>query len=255
MSSASSGFENQDQVRLYLTLGISAAKEGDVEQAQSYLERVLRLHPDLELRVQALMWLSRIAPDTAQKHAYLEQLLAFDPGNPEARREWAILEGRLAEDFRVPRENAGTGPMADKGEGKAEKRPSRRFSCPNCGGSMRFDPWRKKLACYYCGKMMTETEALEAGRLVSEGDFVVSMATGEGHRLQQLAYSVVCSACGASFVLPKGHFSGSCPFCASHLVVQVDLDEDVIPPHGILPFRVDEAGAKAAVQEWLGKSR
>jgi DNA-directed RNA polymerase subunit RPC12/RpoP len=237
-----------DSLRLCLTTGIAAAKAGDKHQARLYLERVLRLQPSPEERVQALLYLQEIADDPVERRAYLEQILIFDPANPTARQELAILEGRLTRDqLRAPGASEETGPAPGP-----EPVPSRRFVCKNCGGIMRFDPWKGRLICQYCGHTILPSEAVQAGYVVVEGDFLTTLPTEAGHRWQRQSYVVQCAGCGSRIILSEGQFSASCPFCGSPQVARIELDPDVIPPHAILPFRVSQEQAVAAVQEWLG---
>ena len=240
---------NRDQISYYLTLGIASAKAREVDQARHYLERVLRMHPEIDARIKALLWLSQVSGNDVERRSYLEQVLAFDPSNPTARRGLALLDGRLNPADIVDAEHAAEKTAGDDGP---ERAAVHRFVCPSCGGRMHFDPGRSRLLCQYCGKTMTEPEALRASGRVSDGDFITSMARGEGHRWQQNAYSAQCQSCGATTVLGQGEISVSCPFCNSAQVVDVQLDEDVIEPHGIIPFTITQEGAVQRCREWLG---
>ncbi|MGQ9667844.1 MAG: hypothetical protein ACUVWB_11075, partial [Anaerolineae bacterium] len=240
--------EANDSLRICLTTGIAAAKAGDKTQARLYLEHVLRMQPTPEERVQALLYLQQITDDPVERRAYLEQVLIFDPINPTARQELAILDGRLTrEQLGRPAPPAETAPAQEP-----EPISSRRFVCKNCGGIMRFDPWQGHLICQYCGHSITPSDALQAGYAMVEGDFLTTLPTEAGHRWQKQAYAVQCAGCGATIILPEAQFSTTCPFCHSPQVVRVELDPDVISPHGILPFRVSQEQALSAVQAWLG---
>jgi len=240
---------NQDQISYYLTLGIASAKNDEVDQARYYLERVLRMHPEFESRIKALLWLSQVSTNDIERRSYLEQVLVFDPTNPSARRELAILDGRLSTDEIIDVEQIAASTSHHR---EPEQVRSRRFVCPSCGGQMHFDPGRNHLACQYCGRSMTEAEAAKSSGLISTEDFFAAMARGEGHRWQQVAYSVRCQSCGATTVLGQGEFSKECPFCGSPQVVDVQLDEDVIEPHGIIPFTLPREEAATRFREWLG---
>src|SRR4051812_18915966 len=77
-----------------LLYGVSAAKADSKEEARFYLEWVLR-DADVEQETEAWYWLSRITDDPAEKRNCLENVLAAYPKHPEARRDLAILDGRL----------------------------------------------------------------------------------------------------------------------------------------------------------------
>src|SRR5436305_9669065 len=84
-----------DEARDLLVYGVSAAIADDRDEARFYLEWVLRIDADIEQETQAWYYLSRITGDPVEKRKCLENVLAADPTYGEARRDLAILEGRL----------------------------------------------------------------------------------------------------------------------------------------------------------------
>ena len=77
---------------------LAAAQSGDPrdrQEAEYYLEWVLRTDSDLDQQVTAWYWLSRITDDPKEKRERLENALAIRPPHPDARRDLAILDGRL----------------------------------------------------------------------------------------------------------------------------------------------------------------
>ena len=102
----------------WLNMGASAVRAGDKADARFYLERALNSDPDLEDETQIWYWLSRITDDPAEKRRLLQDVVISEPGHAEARRELAILEGRLnPEAIRDPRED---GEASGRGE---QRRP------------------------------------------------------------------------------------------------------------------------------------
>lgn len=87
-----------DTVNSLLVHGMAFAKEGDTKTARYYLEQAL-----LELKMaepkdrdygqeaKAWLWLGKISEDSGEKRACFQRALEADMGNPEARRELAIL--------------------------------------------------------------------------------------------------------------------------------------------------------------------
>ena len=85
--------DSADDLLLY---GISAAKANSRDEARNYLEWVLRTEDaDYDQQADAWYWLSTITDDAVEKRSCLENVLAISPAYPEARRDLAILEGRL----------------------------------------------------------------------------------------------------------------------------------------------------------------
>ncbi len=237
--------------------GIAAAKSNDKEMARFYLERALSEWEaedlvngpaDLDERLDVYYWLSTVADDPAQKRDYLEQALAINPMHPEARRDLAILNGRLKpEDIVNPdRVQAAVSPNPAPGPGVV-----RRFVCPRCGGKMAYDVERRALTCEYCGYGMSEDEARAQG--VPEQDFVAAIYTARAHRWElPIQRTLRCQSCGAQFVLPPARVAGACPFCGSTQVVEsAAAGADLIEPQGLVPFQFDFDACVAHVRSWL----
>src|SRR5688572_9181068 len=72
--------------------GRMALKEGNLEEARKLLTRAVELDQE---HSDAWLWLSATTKDPEEQKKYLEWALAANPGNPEARRGLAILQGRL----------------------------------------------------------------------------------------------------------------------------------------------------------------
>ena len=236
-----------DSTHDLLVRGTAAAKGNSKKEARFYLEWVLRA-PDAapEEQQKAWMLLADISDDPKEKRNCLEQVLALDPSDPEARRELAVLNGQLKpEDIIDPdRMPAQTTPAAPK------PAQARRFVCTNCGGKMTFTPDGNALACTYCGRRQSVIAALDDGAALAEQDFTIALATAKGHSTPVATPSLKCQGCGASFVLPAQTLSTVCPYCASAYVVEQTESHLLIPPEGILPFAVTQDQAQRVVLDW-----
>ena len=84
--------ERHDDADERYKLGRIALREGKIAEAREYLLRAVELD---EQHSDAWLWLSATTKDTEEQKKYLEWALAANPGNPEARRGLAILQGRL----------------------------------------------------------------------------------------------------------------------------------------------------------------
>src|SRR5689334_11216515 len=81
-----------------LLLGAGAARDGDRTQARFYLEWALRDEPTIPQFAEAWYWLSRIAETPEERRRCLAQVIGAEPLHAEARRDLAILDGRLHEE-------------------------------------------------------------------------------------------------------------------------------------------------------------
>ena len=236
-----------DSTHDLLVRGIAAAKGNSKEEARFYLEWVLRApDADQEQLQQAWMQLAEITVDPKEKRNCLEQALAYNPMDPDARRALAILDGQLKpEDVIDPDQTSAPAAPAT-----AQPTEARRFVCTNCGGKMAFAADGNMLVCTYCGKRQSVLSAMDDGALVEEQNFTVALATAKGHSTPVATQSLKCQGCGAVFVLPPQTISAACPYCASAYVVEQKETRALIPPEGILPFTVTQEGAQRAVLDW-----
>lgn len=187
-----------------LRQAILHAKVGEYDLAQRYLERAIELADDHETRVQANYWMSVVVTDPLEKRKYLEETLASEPTHPEARRALAVLDGRLkpgeiVNPDALPPQSAGT-----------QAAGADRFTCPKCGGRMVFAPDGRSLLCEFC----TRNQVLTNAAPQFEQDFIVTMASGRGHRAPVAVKTFNCQGCGAQFVLPPAQISSTCTYCA-----------------------------------------
>lgn len=238
-----------DAARDLLVRGIAAAKAKDKDQARFYLEWVLRTDANRQQKIKAWLWLSEISEDPAEKRDCLENVLAYEPTNPLARRGMAILKGQLDPTnlFDPSRQSPTPTPASPK---PAE---TRRFVCQQCGGKMTFMPDGSSLTCAYCDRKLTLYQAIEEGAMVEEKDFTVALATAQGHTRPVVTQSFTCQTCGVSFVLGPDVLSLTCPYCASAYVVETSETRELIPPEGIIPFVLTQEEAHEALRKWLAK--
>jgi DNA-directed RNA polymerase subunit RPC12/RpoP len=256
--------------------GTAAARAGDLGEARRYLERVLYIDATRDQVEQAHLWLSRVATDPAEQRAHLEEVLASNPTHGEARRELALLDGRLDPAQLVNPDRLPAKPPAE--DGAPGLVGARRFVCPQCAGRMRYEPGQSAVECLYCGHRIPLLAALQGGLAdpaladhaladqgaladpaladqggLQESDFVIALATAKGHTLPAGARAFRCEGCQA-ILLTAGKLSTHCPYCGSSHVVEVVSEiagQAVVSPEGIIPFGIDAAAAQQAFHAWL----
>jgi DNA-directed RNA polymerase subunit RPC12/RpoP len=233
----------------WLNMGAAAVRAGDKEDARFYLERALNSDPDLEDETQIWYWLSRITDDPVEKRRLLQDVVISEPGHVEARRELAILEGRLnPEAIRDPREEQKPVAAANNG--------ARRYVCPQCGGRLAYDAAKAALACDYCGHESTSFLAPAGDDTVEEQDFLATLPTDRGHTWElPVARRLTCQGCGANFTLPPAQSTASCPFCGSAHVAEAERGPDLIAPEAVIPFGWDAEAVTRDILRWLAEPR
>ena len=234
--------DNDDDIRDLLVRGIAAAKANSHDEAKFYLEWVLRKNADHDQFRDAWLWLGRINPDPKAKRECFEHALAFNPTDPEIRRELAILDGRLnPADVVDPDHLPAMPPSPDA--------PARRFVCAQCGGKMSFTPDGNALVCEFCGKRQSLTDL--DSTLVTEQDFLVTLATAKGHAQPTRQRAFACASCGAEFVLAPTTISLKCPYCETAYAIERTETRELIEPTGVIPFAVTLDDALRIELKWF----
>ncbi len=235
--------------RELLVEGIAAAKAHEANVARRYLERLLRLDPPTDEKVEASFWLSEISIDPAEKRDFLEVVLANNPSDMRARRALAILDGKLN-----PTEIVDPDRPAAAAPSGVMDTPVDRFTCPRCGGRMTFTPDGASLTCEYCETHQAINTGLnQRSGQVADKDFLIAMATGKGQATPIQMRSFCCQGCGISFILPPEQMSMTCPYCGSVYVIDQVETRQMQVPDGIIPFKVDKVQANQALSDWINK--
>ncbi len=120
--------------------------------------------------------------------------------------------------------------------------------CPDCGGTMDFDPGTGGLSCPYCGHT-EEIAAPKEQRAARELDFSQAEKTGNCN-WGQAKKVVICKSCGAESVYDALEIANECPYCGSNQVME-EKDKDTLAPGGVCPFKLDKKQAGARFKNWL----
>ncbi|MBI5297189.1 MAG: hypothetical protein HY869_17060 [Chloroflexi bacterium] len=238
----------QDYANSMLRSGILEAKTGARGVARRYLERALYSSNNAshDTMAEAWYWMAMVTDEPAEKRKALENALSHDLRHARARRELAILDGKLKpEDLVDP--NALPAPKAGTVHADAD-----RFMCPKCGGRMSFAPDGQSLVCEYC----TRNETLGATQAeTEEEDFILAMSTLRGHG-QPLSQQVFhCDGCGAEFTLPPTLISATCLYCGSAHVVSLEHVRDLVAPDAVLPHAFHQKHAARYLIQWVEKHK
>jgi hypothetical protein len=225
-----------------LEQGILHFKSKEFDAARRYCERALENADDYDTRARANYYLSLMESDPKKKRNYLEEVLAIDPGYAEARRELAIIDGRLKPeeivnpDLLTPQTARTVNAQAD------------RFTCPKCGGRMTYAPDGRSLICEYCNRSQDL-----GNQRAKEQDFFTAMATSKGHRIPVATQIFHCQGCGAEFVLSAEEMTATCAYCGSAHVTR--QQRELSTPDAIIPMTVDQHAATHALVKWVEKNR
>ncbi|WP_102509381.1 hypothetical protein [Sanguibacter massiliensis] len=120
-------------------------------------------------------------------------------------------------------------------------------SCTACGSQLAYLPGTRALRCVSCGATVEFGPDLKTKLprhdVATWRDGLVGSGTSAVLR---------CEACGGE-TASRG-LSDACVFCGSHLTAAPGAAFD-LEPDGVVPFRVDRAGAAQALLDWSRMSR
>jgi len=124
--------------------------------------------------------------------------------------------------------------------------------CPNCGSQLKYHPKEKKLKCVSCASLFN-IESL--GSVDLEGEENDYHQTLEKLRQTKLTKEIVpllnCENCGANLKYNDNTTSTICPFCGSNHIVEINLEEEIIPISGIIPFSVSRKECREIFHKWI----
>jgi hypothetical protein len=134
----------------------------------------------------------------------------------------------------------------------SELSAQQKLACPACGGEAQWNPAKRALVCAYCG---TESpyELKEGGEAI-EHDLVAALKAipPNARGWQDDRRAVRCQHCQAISVFSGAQQGKACDFCGSTALVPFEETGDIIRPETLLPFAVDEPGARERVRKWYG---
>ena len=137
--------------------------------------------------------------------------------------------------------------MDEERAGATSTREETDRKCPDCGGTMDFDPATGGLYCPYC----EHREEIPGGEAAMELDFEAAEQTGSFDWGAEKK-TVTCVACGAVSVYDALQIADECPYCGSNQVME-EKGADSLAPGGVVPFKVTAKQAAGRFRGWIQK--
>jgi len=126
------------------------------------------------------------------------------------------------------------------------------FPCDQCGADMRFDAGGDRLICDHCGNEKPIERGDYRAEPIRELDFETAVANNLPNAEIEETRVLSCPNCGAQVEMDGTTHASECPFCATPVVTDTGTHRH-IKPKGLLPFGLDERGAREAMTKWLGR--
>lgn len=123
--------------------------------------------------------------------------------------------------------------------------------CPQCDGTMTFDPKTGALKCPYCDYVEEIQQEEDAPTEAEELDFFKAEETGNCDWGVETK-TVICKMCAGESVYDALQIAGVCPYCGSNQVLE-EKGKNTLAPGGVCTFKIDQRTAAENFNKWLGK--
>ena len=111
---------------------------------------------------------------------------------------------------------------------------STQLVCPNCAGTMQFDPTIGKMKCIFCDSVFSQEEAEQFFAQQNEEEEIKESGADWGEDADGMrAYS--CSTCGAEILCDQNTAATRCPYCDNTTVIEAQLS-GAVKPDVVIPF-------------------
>lgn len=129
-----------------------------------------------------------------------------------------------------------------------------RWPCEACGSDLRFSPGATQLVCPHCGHVQDIPAPSERDRrsALGEHDLETALRDALPAAAMEEPRTTRCASCGALVEFQGAQHAAECPFCASPVAIGTGTNRQ-IKPQALIPFRLTEDEARAAMTKWLGR--
>lgn len=248
--------DGRSSARIRVAEGKELVRMGKLDDAYDALTWVLKSQSSDMERANAWYWLSHVFEEPADKRACLEHALSLHPNLGLARRDLAVIDGRLSQDDII---NPDT--VHENRQIGVETAVVQKHACPRCDAGMQFNAETQLYSCGFCG--MTQTidqqaqtdQTIRVGQGKFEQDFLSALSTAKGHLQPINTRAFTCKSCATDFMLAPETLSLTCPYCESVFVTETAVSKELMPPHAILPFAITIDQAERQMKQWFKQNK
>ena len=132
-------------------------------------------------------------------------------------------------------------------------------TCPNCGGTIQFEPGIQKVTCLYCRSVFDPEVFRPKDAILDEEQKPVSSDWDyEGtpwHQNEQAGMQTYkCRSCGAEIIAEVNQGTSTCIFCRKPTVITSQFS-GTLRPDIIIPFKLRKEEAEKALEKHYLKKR
>ena len=130
---------------------------------------------------------------------------------------------------------------------------STQMCCPNCGGTMEFDPGVGKLKCVFCDSVFTQEECAAFFSEQESQESAKQSGSDWGSDADDMkAYS--CNTCGAEILADENTGASRCPYCGNTTIMEAQFT-GAAKPDFVIPFAFSKQQAMEKYKEYYEKKK
>ena len=130
---------------------------------------------------------------------------------------------------------------------------STQMCCPNCGGTMEFDPGAGKLKCMFCESLFTQEECAAFFKGKEDEEAAKQSGSDWGNDADDMkAYS--CNTCGAEILADENTGASRCPYCGNTTIMEATFSGAAKPDY-LIPFAFTKQQAVEKYKEYYVKKK
>ena len=130
---------------------------------------------------------------------------------------------------------------------------STQVCCPNCGGTMEFDPAVGKLKCMFCESVFTQEECAAFFSDQESQEAAKQSGSDWGSDADDMkAYA--CNTCGAEILADGNTGATRCPYCGNTTIIEAQFS-GAAKPDFVIPFAFNKQQAMEKYKEYYEKKK
>ena len=130
---------------------------------------------------------------------------------------------------------------------------STQMCCPNCGGTMEFDPAVGKLKCMFCESVFSQEECAAFFSEQEAQEEAKQSGSDWGSDAEDMkAYS--CNTCGAEILADENTGASRCPYCGNTTIMEAQFT-GAAKPDFLIPFAFNKQQAMEKYKEYYEKKK
>jgi len=115
------------------------------------------------------------------------------------------------------------------------------YKCPNCNGSLRFDPGEQVMLCEFCDSKMDMASFREFEAADRAQDEINDLGSYQGTEWE--VNGQFCNSCNGELIACDMTIATECPYCGNASIVSKAISGNLRPDF-VIPFKIDKDGAK-----------